>query len=221
MARVRPIQPALTSILFDPLDWLPPACVPLVVPAQWLDLCSLRCDVRPAAWINQVIIDTHNLACTFDDRIEGSNPAVWINNWRRLRHAAWLAGCRCLRDTLVTTGRFSQLGQTARDFALLPVIAPRPCTVLQTRVATDLSVLLAQGYRCLFQKSATHSDGGTALPLALRQRLALMFADAQALIDRVAPTANEVTSLATFPTLFDTALAHAQIHQNAYAVTGY
>jgi type III secretion system OrgA/MxiK family protein len=205
----------LTSVLFDPLSWLPPTCLPFVIPAQWLALCEASHVVRPVAWINQVILDTHALACTTDDERCDSNIRVWIDSWRHLRRAAYLAGCRCLRDDLVATGRFGHLEPAARHFALLPLVVPRACLELRARLREDPAVLVAQGYLCLFQQ-ATRSPTEAAMPLALRQRLCLLFADARALIDRVAPSISEAASHTVFPTLFDTAILHAQIHQNAY-----
>ncbi|HTJ93307.1 MAG TPA: hypothetical protein VL424_09395, partial [Pararobbsia sp.] len=144
---------------------------------------------------------------------------VYIDAWPHLRRAAYLAGCRCLRDELVVTGRFARLDALARHFALLPVVVPSASLSLQTRTADDVATLTAQGYLCLF-RAHTLQPTCTALPLelplALRQRLALMFADAEAQLASARPRDHEAASSPCFPTLLDSAILHAKSNSNAH-----
>lgn len=214
---VAPSSRGLTSVLFDPLGWLPSTCLALVVPSQWHAHCQASRDSHLTPWINQAVIDAHRLDCTLVDAALDANSQAWIQAWPYLRRAAYLAGCRCLRDEIVAAGHFARLDPIARHFALLPLVVPRPCAAVRESLRTDPATLTAQGFVCLIQRAARSSERDAAIPLALRQRLHLMFSDVQALLGHLAPASSEGASAASFPTLFDRAIAHAQIHQNARA----
>lgn len=175
-------QSAMRRVLFDPLSWLPDACTPIVVPAPALSVWRSRASALAAAWINQVIIDTHGLTCVIAP-CERASIEPWIDRWWRLRRMAYLIGCRCLRSELVVRQRFGSLDPRARAFALLPVAAPPPYITAHRvddhledltgdsagfdiatcvdahRDPLDDTGLIAQGYLCLFHAAPSSVDG--------------------------------------------------------------
>jgi hypothetical protein len=221
----------LRRILFDPLSWLADPCLPIVVPALALDLLRAPTAAVSIAWINQVIVDTHGLVCTIAPAELASIPP-WLDHWSRLRRAAYLIGCRCLRDDLVIGRRFASLDPCARRFALLPVIVPTPRDIARRVDPPDDTCLIAEGYRCMFSDTVTSSTStpstaasasaafdtrtgshhARALPHALQQRLRLLFADVDA--TRIDATAARDAGMRVraSPTLFESAIHHAATH---------
>jgi type III secretion system OrgA/MxiK family protein len=178
----------LLSVMYDPLAYAAPSARSAVPGAG------------PIAWQNRKLIEYHGLACRIDFAPDVEH-AWWIEHWPSLRRIAFLIGCRCLRDTLVTERHLLHLDPAARRFALLPVVAPPVNAVFSSGQPVDDLILHAQGFRILYTLSAH-------LPAALRQRLALLFHDVgHASHDGAAREAS-----ALYPMLISTASRHAQAY---------
>jgi type III secretion system OrgA/MxiK family protein len=184
------LRAQLLRVMYDPLAYAAPGTHE-VLPGT-----------ASAAWDNQRFIERHRLVCRIDFAID-TESRWWIEHWSSLRRIAFLIGCRCLRDTLVAERRLLQLDAVARQFALLPIVAPRAAIRPAHGRGTDDTVLHAQG----FQMIDFIAQG---LPYALRQRLSLMFHDVEGLShDRAIPGAS-----APYPMLISTASRYAQAPSN-------
>lgn len=178
----------LLNVMYDPLAYAAPSARSAVP------------RTGPIAWQNRKLIEYHGLACRIDFAPDVEH-AWWIEHWPSLRRIAFLIGCRCLRDTLVAERRLLYLDPAARRFALLPVVAPAAKAELLPGQAVDDLVLHAQGFLIVDTLSAH-------LPMALRQRLALLFHD----VGRASHERATREASALYPMLISTASRHAQAY---------
>jgi type III secretion system OrgA/MxiK family protein len=178
----------LLRVMYDPLAYASSTSCEAEDTMDWI------------AWQNRQLIERHHLICRIDFTID-AELGWWLEHWASLRRIAFLIGCRCLRDTLAAERRLLHLDSLARQFALLPIVAPHVNSKrLCGRGADDLA-LHAQGFYVL-------ESLASGLPDALRQRLALIFHDVE---ERVHDFATTVEST-FYPMLISTATRYAQAH---------
>lgn len=146
----------LDTLLYDPLSWMHPKRLPL--PPAFSG-------VRSRSVINEMIISSHNWSnechLTKDD---GLTP-LFIRHWRRLPQVALFVAAQRLRASLARQGRLLLLPPLARQFAGLAIVDSfddyhAPITIPVTLIAWGKNELM---------------DYSERLPLAIRQRISLLF----------------------------------------------
>ncbi|NDL61505.1 type III secretion apparatus protein OrgA/MxiK [Acerihabitans arboris] len=146
----------LDSILCDPLSWMHPRRLPLP-PA--LGGASSR------SIINGMIIRSHSWSVEYPPPCASRTADLFIRHWRRLPQVALLIAVQRHRASLARQGRLLQLPPWARQFSALAIVdsyddGNAPVEIPGTLIAWGKRELLAFG---------------DPLPLAIRQRISLLF----------------------------------------------
>jgi type III secretion system OrgA/MxiK family protein len=186
------LQQVLNQILHEPLSYMHEAR---------LHLPAMLGGEAQANIINKILINRLQLNTECSVLIPGSMVAHVALNWLHLPQTAFLMSCQRQRARLARQGGLQRLPAWARQFAVLD-LSPAQASV--GREAINLNDLLKQSY---IELSAWQG----MLPLALQQRLALLFPP---FVDDI--QAERPPSPAD-PLLFTLALQYAQRHPNAPA----
>ena len=186
------LQQVLNRILHEPLSY---------IHKRRLHLPAMLSGETQASIINEILIKHLQLNTECSVLIPGSKVAQVALNWRHLPQTAFLMRCQRERARLARQGGLQRLPAWARHFAELDL------TPAQTSVggeAINLSELLTQSYQelCIVRG---------ALPLALQQRLALLFPPSADNFQTALPSGP------ADPLLFTLALQYAQRHPHAPA----
>ncbi|WP_413735571.1 type III secretion apparatus protein OrgA/MxiK [Sodalis sp. RH21] len=162
--------PPLDVILFDPLSWMHPRRLPLAPP---LSGCG------PRSIINDMVIAAQCWSTQRPEVPEHGLAAHFIRHWHALPQVALLMACQRHRALLSRQGRLRLLPGWARQFAELAIVESSagpavPVIMPDTLLAWGKSELLA----C-----------GPWLPLAIQQRIPLLFSPDMDRSDGAAPAA--------------------------------
>jgi type III secretion system OrgA/MxiK family protein len=146
----------LLRTMYAPLDYIHPKRFPK--PAD--DLSPVLQQV-----INRTLIQRFGLATALDFNLQSSDFSQrLVSDWKNIRRAAWLLGCKLARGNLAFNGQLATLPAAARQFIELPVACPSiPLDSLVDQFSLEM-----HGSRYVFLL-AQH------LPTALEQRLRLLF----------------------------------------------
>ncbi|QJU42306.1 hypothetical protein [Serratia marcescens] len=145
-------------IIFDPLSWIDESRV--MIPDYFSqDTCR--------AVINQVVIEQMALATEEIPHSDDMLACLFIDEWFFLRQAALLMACQRHRANLAINGRLQELPASARQFAGFPLLNSHFRQGDRLLSSSELA-------QCALQELLVFSP---ELPIALRQRIPLLFAD--------------------------------------------
>lgn len=148
--------PSLDRLLFDPLSWGHPRHLPLRG-----DLAG----VRQRSIVNDMIIKAYGWSVRRPS-LSGDGLALdFVNQWRYLPQVAVLIAAQRHRADLSQRGRLMTLPAWVRQFAQLDIV---DSSATMTGTITSPGELLAWGKNELMSY-------GRQLPLAVRQRISLLF----------------------------------------------
>lgn len=150
------MKPEWRAILFDPLSYIAPQRLP------WTPSLA-----NPAARgiVNDLLIAAYELDTCWGVNEMSGVARQFLRHWQRLPQAAYLMGCQALRAELLRQGAILRLPGWAQAFVRLPLQTAHNAPSTRRVNHRDLS---CAGYHQLLRWR-------TLLPLALTQRLPLLF----------------------------------------------
>ncbi|MET3108415.1 type III secretion system OrgA/MxiK family protein [Oxalobacteraceae bacterium GrIS 2.11] len=150
------MTPELLRVMYAPLDYIHPER--FAKPAN-----ALPAAVEEA--INHTLIQRFALETALSFPLQtGDFSQRLVSEWKNIRRAAWLLGCKLGRGSLARTGQLATLPNMARRFIELPIACP--ACPLPAPISQSSLELHGAGYLQLLQQQ---------LPRALAQRLVLLF----------------------------------------------
>ncbi|WP_410012216.1 type III secretion apparatus protein OrgA/MxiK [Sodalis sp. C49] len=145
----------LDAILYDPLSWLHPRRLPLPPALN---------GARARSIINGILIQAHDWSVDCPPAAVDGPAALFIRHWRLMPQAALLIAAQRHRASLARQGGLLQLPSWVRQFAGLAIVDSygddMPVAIPAALIARGRGELLAFGAQ---------------LPLAIRQRISLLF----------------------------------------------
>ncbi|HEY0210464.1 type III secretion apparatus protein OrgA/MxiK [Acerihabitans sp.] len=145
----------LDGILYDPLSWLHP---------RRLSLPPALSGARARSIVNGMIIQAHDWSVDCPPCAVDGPTALFIRHWRRLPQAALLIAAQRHRASLARQGRLLLLPPWVRQFAGLAIVDS--LAVGDAPVMPATLIAWGRGELLAF---------GEQLPLAIRQRISLLF----------------------------------------------
>jgi type III secretion system OrgA/MxiK family protein len=154
------MNPALLRVMYAPMDYIHQDY--FSAPGTLLTPCMQQA-------VNHILIQRFSLLTKLDFSLQTSDFSQrLVQDWNLIPTVAWLLGCKLARGNMVIGGHIARLPVSARRFVELPI----ECPSVGLNVPVTKSHLEMHGARYLYILMRH-------LPLALGQRLPLMFGNGE------------------------------------------